>query len=48
MKHWHCPNCHAERDTESNIVIAFCKCGDFLQEVKVKRIKQEVGEDGRR
>lgn len=43
MKYWHCFNCHSEKETEGEIVMAFCSCGELMKESS----KRGVLEDGR-
>jgi 5-methylcytosine-specific restriction endonuclease McrA len=31
MKEWFCPNCHADRITEDNVITSICRCGEYFK-----------------
>lgn len=40
MIHWHCFNCHKDKETENDIIMAFCSCGELMKEVKENEIRR--------
>ena len=33
MKHWRCEHCKRRIETEDDIIVYLCKCGEYFEEV---------------